>query len=221
MTVVVVFASRYLNMSARDPQAFNEHLNRTSSLYFTVVTLATIGYGDIAPRTDVARTVVMIQVVVNIVILGSAIKVIAGARPPRPFPGGRRARTDAGRGLRCGHGRGAGDHLRRRRRDAGRHWRRPGEYTLAILRQGPAYHDEAARPIVWEHGRRNFGFRADGVLNVVCPVLDDSDVCGIGIFDASVAEVEAIMAGDPGVQAGVFVVDVHPCRSFPGDALAR
>ena len=95
------------------------------------------------------------------------------------------------------------------------------EYALAILRQGPAYHDEAARPIVWEHGRRNFGLRADGVLNVVCPVLDDSDVCGIGIFDASVAEVEAIMAGDPGVQAGVFVVDVHPCRSFPGDALAR
>ena len=95
------------------------------------------------------------------------------------------------------------------------------EFALAILRQGPAYHDEAARPIVWEHGRRNFGLRADGVLNVVCPVLDDSDVCGIGIFDASVAEVEAVMAGDPGVLAGVFVVDVHPCRSFPGDALAR
>ena len=94
------------------------------------------------------------------------------------------------------------------------------EYALAILRQGPAYLDEGARAIVWEHGRRNFGLRADGVLNVVCPVLDDSDVCGVGIFDASVADVEAIMAGDPGVQAGVFVYDVHPCRSFPGDALA-
>jgi hypothetical protein len=95
------------------------------------------------------------------------------------------------------------------------------EYALAILRQGPAYHDEGARAIVWEHGRRNFGLRADGLLNVVCPVLDDSDVCGVGIFDASVAEVDAIMAGDPGVQAGVFVYDVHSCRSFPGDGLAR
>ena len=94
------------------------------------------------------------------------------------------------------------------------------QYVLAILRQGPAYHDDGARAIVWEHGRRNFGLRADGVLNVVCPVTDDTEVCGVGIFDASVAEVEALMAGDPGVQAGVFVYDVHPCRSFPGDALA-
>ena len=93
-------------------------------------------------------------------------------------------------------------------------------YALAILREGPAYHDEGARAIVWEHGRRNFGLRADGVLNVVCPVTDDSDVCGVGIFDATVEEVERIMAGDPGVVAGVFRYDVHPCRSFPGDALA-
>ena len=97
------------------------------------------------------------------------------------------------------------------------------EYALAILRQGPAYHDEGARAIVWEHGRRNFGLRADGVLNVVCPVLDDSDVCGVGIFDASVAEVEAIMAGDPGVQAGVFVSTCTPAaasRATPSPAEA-
>ena len=33
-------------------------------------------------------------------------------------------------------------------------------------------------------------------------------------------EVVRIMDGDPGVVAGVFVYDVHPCRGFPGDALA-
>ena len=86
VTVVVVFASAYINLAARDPQAFTEHLSRTGSLYFTVVTLATIGYGDIAPRTDVARIVVMIQVVVNIVILGSAVRVISGLARSRPFP---------------------------------------------------------------------------------------------------------------------------------------
>jgi len=90
VVVVVVFASAYFNMSARDPQAFTEDLSRTGSLYFTVVTLATIGYGDIAPRTDIARTVVMIQVVVNIAILGSAIKVIAELARRGTFPGGRR-----------------------------------------------------------------------------------------------------------------------------------
>jgi hypothetical protein len=29
----------------------------------------------------------------------------------------------------------------------------------------------------------------------------------------------AIMDGDPGVQAGIFTYEVHPVRSFPGDAL--
>jgi hypothetical protein len=93
-------------------------------------------------------------------------------------------------------------------------------YALVILRQGAAYHDEGARSIVWEHGRRNFGLRADGVLDIVCPVTDDTDVCGVGIFSVSVEEADAIMADDPGVRAGVFVYDVHPCRGFPGDELA-
>ena len=94
------------------------------------------------------------------------------------------------------------------------------EYVIGLLYQGPAYHDEGARQIVWEHGRRNFGLRADGLLNVVCPVMDDTELCGVGIYDASPTEVEQIMASDPGVAAGVFRYEVHPCRSFPGDALA-
>ena len=94
-------------------------------------------------------------------------------------------------------------------------------YTLVILSQGPAYHDEGARQIVWEHGRRNFGLRADGVLNVVCPIMDDSEVCGVGIFDAPADDVAEIMSEDPGVVAGVFTWALHPCRGFPGDALAR
>ena len=94
------------------------------------------------------------------------------------------------------------------------------EYVIGLLYQGPTYHDEGARKIIWEHGRRNFGLRADGVLNVVCPVMDSSELCGVGIFDATADEVEAILQSDPGVAAGVFRYEVHPCRSFPGDALA-
>ena len=94
------------------------------------------------------------------------------------------------------------------------------QYVVGLLYQGPSYHDEGAREIVWEHGRRNFGLRADGVLNVVCPVMDESGLCGVGIYDATADEVEAIMKSDPGVVAGVFRYEVHPCRSFPGDALA-
>jgi len=36
---------------------------------------------------------------------------------------------------------------------------------------------------------------------------------------ASGGEVAALMAAEPGVQAGVFEYDVHPVRGFPGSAL--
>ena len=41
-----------------------------------------------------------------------------------------------------------------------------------------------SRAIVWEHGRRNMALRAQGTLPIVCPVGDDSEWAGIGIFDA-------------------------------------
>jgi hypothetical protein len=44
---------------------------------------------------------------------------------------------------------------------------------------------------------------------------DASGVCGLGIFDASPEDVERIMSLDPGVQAGVFIYDIHPTRRFP------
>lgn len=92
-------------------------------------------------------------------------------------------------------------------------------YSVVILRRGPRFGDESSAPIIWEHGRRNFGLRDAGLLAVVLPVADESDVCGIGVFAATVDETTAIMADDPGVAAGVFIYQVHACRGFPGDAL--
>ncbi len=93
-------------------------------------------------------------------------------------------------------------------------------YSVAILHAGERYGQEGADAIIFEHGRRNFALRAEGKLAIVCPVIDESDVCGVGIFTGTVEETEAIMADDPGVKAGVFTVEVHPVRSFPGDALS-
>lgn len=92
-------------------------------------------------------------------------------------------------------------------------------YSVVILRRGPRFGDESSAEIIWEHGRRNFALRDEGVLAVVLPVTDESDVCGIGVFAATASETTAIMADDPGVAAGVFIYQVHACRGFPGDAL--
>jgi hypothetical protein len=49
--------------------------------------------------------------------------------------------------------------------------------------------------------------------------MDGSEVCGVCVFDRTVEEATAIMNDDPGVRAGVFTFEVHPCGGFPGDAL--
>ena len=92
-------------------------------------------------------------------------------------------------------------------------------YTLLILESGPNRHTPQAGAIIREHGRRNLGLRADGVLSVVCPVPDESELDGVGIFNLGLDETRAVMEQDPGVLAGVFVFKLHPCRGFPGDAL--
>ena len=93
------------------------------------------------------------------------------------------------------------------------------QYSVVILKAGPNRQKEEIEKIIWEHGRRNFELRADGVLPIVCAVSDGSDVAGVGIFDATVEEVREIMDEDPGVKAGVFVYEIHAGRSFPGDSL--
>ena len=93
------------------------------------------------------------------------------------------------------------------------------QYCIVILKAGPKKHEAGAEKIIWEHGRRNFALRADGVLSLVCPISDGSDVSGIGIFNAPAEEVKKIMDEDPAVKAGIFVYEVHVCRSFPGDSL--
>ena len=91
-------------------------------------------------------------------------------------------------------------------------------YSLVVLKPGPERHKEGVEKIIWEHGRRNFSLRAEGLLSIVCPVGAET-LNGIGIFNLGAEETAKVMEGDPGVREGVFVYEVYPCRSFPGDAL--
>ena len=93
------------------------------------------------------------------------------------------------------------------------------EYTVVVLNAGPNYDTPDAPATIFEHGRRNFALRAEGVLPIVCRVTDDSTCKGIGIFDVPLDEVIRIMDTDPGVQAGLFTYEAHPVRSFPGATL--
>src|SRR5215813_12458555 len=92
-------------------------------------------------------------------------------------------------------------------------------FTVVILKKTEKANAPEALPIVWEHGRRNFSLKADGSLAIVCPIRDESEVCGVGIFTTDAEKTKEIMDGDPGVQAGIFVYEIHQKRSFPGSSL--
>jgi hypothetical protein len=92
-------------------------------------------------------------------------------------------------------------------------------YTAVILTKGPNFNRPDAPGIIWEHGRRNFTLRAEGLLSVVFPIRDDSDKAGIGVFNADVEQTRKIIEEDPAVMEGILNYEIHPTRSFPGDSL--
>ena len=98
-------------------------------------------------------------------------------------------------------------------------------YTVVVLKAGPRFEplgpDRSSKvaDIIWAHGKRNYALHLAGLMPIVCPIADGSDVSGVAVFDASPEDVDRIMAGDPGVQAGVFTYEIHPSRSFPGSNL--
>lgn len=92
-------------------------------------------------------------------------------------------------------------------------------YSLLILTHGPNRNKPGVEKIIWEHGRRNFALRRDGLLSIVCPISRGGRFAGIGIFNAPVDKAKKIMDEDPAIKEGVLVYEVLDCQSFPGDCL--
>jgi len=71
--IVIGFASIYAALS-RHGEEFADIHTKLDAVYFTITTLATVGYGDIAPTGQVARAVAIIQMVVDILVIGVAAR---------------------------------------------------------------------------------------------------------------------------------------------------
>lgn len=54
-----------------------EHLRWLNALYFSVITLTTVGYGDFAPQTDTGKIFTMFYLIIGIGILLAFISVIS------------------------------------------------------------------------------------------------------------------------------------------------
>ncbi|MFD7901112.1 potassium channel family protein [Kitasatospora sp. NPDC059722] len=75
---MTIYAATYYVLGARKAE-FNGLETRLDALYFTVVTMATVGYGDITPSGQAARLVVVLQIGYNFVFLATAAGTLSRA----------------------------------------------------------------------------------------------------------------------------------------------
>ena len=80
-TILESFNSGSFSLGPDNPTGTNifYHL-----LYFSFTTLTTVGYGDITPLTDQARSLVMLEQLMGVFFVAVLIARLAGLYPPRP-----------------------------------------------------------------------------------------------------------------------------------------
>lgn len=73
------FSAAYYILSSSDGAAFSQPLTRLDAAYFAVTTFATVGFGDIVARSELARAAVTVQMLAGLVLVGIVARVVVGA----------------------------------------------------------------------------------------------------------------------------------------------
>jgi hypothetical protein len=76
---LLMFAATYVVLAGSDPEAFTEPLDRIDGLYFVVTVFATVGFGDISAVSTVARVLVTVQMVGDLVLIGLVLRLFLTA----------------------------------------------------------------------------------------------------------------------------------------------
>ena len=77
--LLLLYASVYTILAVNEPASFTQVLDRTDALYFTMTVFTTVGFGDIAPATHLARVMTMTQMVIGLVAVGLVARLLFGA----------------------------------------------------------------------------------------------------------------------------------------------
>ena len=72
------YAALYVILSQAQG-GFTEQLTRTSALYFSVVVFSSVGFGDIAPKSDLNRLVVTSQMLAGLVFIAIVVRLFFAA----------------------------------------------------------------------------------------------------------------------------------------------
>jgi len=76
---LAVFATTYFLIARAEPANFSEPLSRLDAAYFTVTVFATVGFGDIVAVSSLARTITIVQMIGDLVVVGLVARTLFGA----------------------------------------------------------------------------------------------------------------------------------------------
>jgi voltage-gated potassium channel len=77
---LLLFAVVYYALARSHPDSFSvRSLSRTDTLYFTVTVFSTVGFGDITPTSQLTRVVVILQMILDLIVLGLGVRIFVGA----------------------------------------------------------------------------------------------------------------------------------------------
>lgn len=66
LLVILAFGAIYYALCAANKMAFSSILSILDSIYFSLVTFATVGFGDIFPKIGVAKVLVMMEILIGL-----------------------------------------------------------------------------------------------------------------------------------------------------------
>lgn len=85
LIIAIIFATLYLLLLEWNPASFNLQVAgmlpqqlQSSLLYFSMITLATVGYGDILPVSETARTLAVIEATIGQFYIAVVVAVFVG-----------------------------------------------------------------------------------------------------------------------------------------------
>lgn len=84
--VAMVFALGFFVLETHLPGQVSGVSTRTDALYFTLSTLTTVGYGDVHASGQLARGLVILQLVFNAVFVGALVSTVVGTIRSRRAP---------------------------------------------------------------------------------------------------------------------------------------
>jgi voltage-gated potassium channel len=76
---ILLFATTYYLMARAQPAAFSAPITRTDAMYFSSTVFTTVGFGDITAKSETARLVVTLQMMLDLVALGLAVRLVLNA----------------------------------------------------------------------------------------------------------------------------------------------